>query len=206
MKFRLFLFVTLIGSLSFGLQSHPPSGEEHSKTISETEAKAMIQDKAHQILLAIKNQDFPKLGSYIHPRKGVLFSPYGFIGESPYLVFHKTYLSLIPPAPTSPQKFVWGTYDGDDNDIYLTVKDYFKQHIFSHDFTSIHPTFTQAKPLKNSNNNIFEIFPDSIVVEYFYPGSHQEEEMDSRTLRLVFEQENGVWFLVAIINDAPGCC
>jgi len=49
-------------------------------------------------------------------------------------------------------------------------------------------------------NNIYAIYPGSIVVDFRVPGSQKYSGMDWGSLRLVFENYNGRWFLVGAIN------
>jgi hypothetical protein len=54
----------------------------------------------------------------------------------------------------------------------------------------------------NSLNNSFEIYKDSIIVEYYFSGlDPQYEGMDWRSLRLVFEEKDDIWYIVGIIHD-----
>lgn len=170
------------------------------KKYSEPEAKTIIQEKANEVLLAIKNQDFPKLATYVHPRKGVLFSPYATIGESPYLVFSQDSISHIQHS--EPIKYVWGVSDGEGESINLTVKEYFQEYVFSRDYTlDKSPTYNQHNQPGTSINNVFEIYPKAIVVGYYDKGAPEAHAMGWRALRLVFEKENNEWFLVAVVND-----
>lgn len=192
----------LLGTAS--CQKSPSSEKEipstEIKKYSAPEAKTIIQGKAKEVLLALKTQDFPKLASYVHPRKGVLFSPYATIGESPHLVFSQNNLSHIQHS--EPIKYVWGVSDGEGESIQLTVKEYFQDYVFSRDFTlDKSPTYNQHNQPGTSINNVFEIYPEAIVVDYFDPGPPETDGMGWRYLRLVFEKENEEWFLVAVVND-----
>jgi hypothetical protein len=41
-----------------------------------------------------------------------------------------------------------------------------------------------------------------MVVEYYFPGfDPQYEGMDWRSLRLIFLQDNDVWYLAGIVHD-----
>lgn len=50
--------------------------------------------------------------------------------------------------------------------------------------------------------NQFEVYENPIIVEYYFSGFDPEYEgIDWRSLRLVFEQYEGSWKLVGIINN-----
>ncbi|NLE25228.1 MAG: hypothetical protein GX625_07790, partial [Clostridiaceae bacterium] len=54
----------------------------------------------------------------------------------------------------------------------------------------------------NTLENSAEVYKDSMVVEYHFPGlDPQYEGMDWRSLRIVFEKHNDTWYLVGIIHD-----
>ena len=104
--------------------------------------------------------------------------------------------------PTDKIKYIWGIYDGRGNDINLTFSDYYKYFIFDHDFTTA-PQTSQNKLIGTGNtlSNISEFFPNSQFVEYHFPGTQANDLMNWSSLRLVFQEYNIAWYLVAIIHD-----
>jgi hypothetical protein len=54
----------------------------------------------------------------------------------------------------------------------------------------------------NSIDNSQEYYPGARIVEYYFPGfDPQYAGMDWRSIRLVFMEENNIWYLVGIIHD-----
>jgi formylglycine-generating enzyme required for sulfatase activity len=54
----------------------------------------------------------------------------------------------------------------------------------------------------NIINNIREVYPDALVVEYHFDGIEpQYGGLDWRSLRLVLEEQDGVWYLVGIVHS-----
>ena len=54
----------------------------------------------------------------------------------------------------------------------------------------------------NMLENQFKVYHNPIVVEYYFPGMNPDYGgLDWRSLRLVFEQFEGQWYLVGIINN-----
>lgn len=51
--------------------------------LSPEEAKKIINKRAQQVIQMVKKQDFTQLATYIHPKKGVRFSPYASVGPGP---------------------------------------------------------------------------------------------------------------------------
>ncbi len=54
----------------------------------------------------------------------------------------------------------------------------------------------------NTSNNNFEIYSNAIIVEFHFSGFDSKYEgMDWESLRLVFEEKDGTWYLIGIIHD-----
>jgi hypothetical protein len=54
---------------------------------------------------------------------------------------------------------------------------------------------------RNSLNNLKAIYPKGDFTENYIKGSEANAEMDWKSLRLVFEELHGKYFLVAVVND-----
>ncbi len=96
----------------------------------------------------------------------------------------------------------WGHFDGTGNPINLTFSDYHQQFVYDQDyFKPAVIGFNIEVSTGNAINNIREIFPDGVMIEYHFPGiDPQYGGLDWRSLRLVFIPENGHWYLAAIIH------
>lgn len=164
--------------------------------ISSSEAKNIIQSRLEETISAIKDQDGSKLASLVHPYLGVRFSPYASIDTKNDLIFTS---SQIQSIFSNSAKYVWGAYDGSGLPIELTFKEYYNKFIYNKDFKDAEIGYNKAISQGNTLNNSFEIYPNAIIVEFYYKGS--DEDMDWSSLRLVFEQSNSVWYLIGIIHD-----
>ncbi|MEK7154485.1 MAG: hypothetical protein AAB792_02935, partial [Patescibacteria group bacterium] len=169
-------------------------------TYSESEAKVIINSRAAEVILAIKNKDFSKLATYIHPSKGLRFSPYAYVNTQENLVFGADKIRNIS---NDKKKYVWGTYEGSGFPIELTFEEYFKGFVYTHDFVNAKEiTYNRFTDRGNMTNNVFEAYPGSIVVDYYFPPTDPEfGGMDWAGLRLVFEKINDNWYLVGVIHD-----
>ncbi len=179
-------------------QQSPTPSPQGTQTISETEAKRLIENISNQVFSAIKNKDIAKLASFVHPGKGIIFSPYASVSEKNVLLKS----SDVVPAYSGNKIYLWGYTDGKGDPMNYTFKEYFDKFVYS-DFSK----FTQTGYNKilgggNSTNNAFDYFPNAIIVEYYNPGTDSKYEgMDWESLRLVFQEKDGVWFLVGVIRD-----
>ncbi|MEG6614289.1 hypothetical protein V6C42_15715 [Pseudoclostridium thermosuccinogenes] len=166
---------------------------------TEEYIKSIIDDRATEVLTALKDYDLKKLSQYIHPDKGVRFSPYGYVDVKENLVFTAEEIESMDESKV----YMWGYYDGSGEPIELTFPDYHKRFIYDEDFINADEVgYNKALGHGNSLNNSFEVYKNSIIVEYHFPGiDPQYEGMDWRSLRLVFEKKSDQWYIVGIIHD-----
>ena len=153
---------------------------------------------AQSVTAALKSADYTRLEEVIHPGLGLRFSPYPYLQTSD-LSFGPAQLTEFPGSGTI---YTWGRYDGSGEPIELTFDDYHRRFVYDQDF--FQPDVVglgQEVSAGNAINNIPEIFPDGMIVEYHFPGfDPQYAGMDWRSLRMVFVQENGTWYLVALVH------
>lgn len=153
---------------------------------------------AHSVASAIKETDYNLLEEVIHPELCLRFSPYPYLQASD--------LSFCPDQlvelPGSSILFTWGRYDGSGDPIELTFDDYHQRFVYDQDFFQPEVVgLNQEVSSGNAINNIPEIYPDGMIVEYHFSGfDPQYAGMDWRSLRMVFIQENGIWYLVALVH------
>ena len=153
---------------------------------------------AHMVVAALKTADYQRLSDIIHPELCLRFSPYPYLRESD-LTFCPEQLAGLPGSNT---QFTWGRYDGSGETIDLTFDEYHQRFVYDQDYYQPDVVgLDQEVSSGNAINNISDIFPDGMIVEYHFPGfDSQYAGMDWRSLRLVFAQEKGGWFLVALVH------
>jgi hypothetical protein len=166
-----------------------------AKSMRET-----IQYRADEILHALKDNDMKKLAAYVHPDKGLRFSPYASVNTEKDIVI-KT--SEVPNLLKDATKRIWGAYDGSGEPIDLTFDQYFKKFVYDVDFLEAPQiVFDEVIQRGNSINNIKDAYPNAKFIEYHFPGFEKKYEgMDWRSLRLVFEQKENIWYLIGIVHD-----
>lgn len=155
--------------------------------------------QGEQVLTAFKNGDFAKLSTYIHPDKGVRFSPYAYVNNN---ADQKFTASQIKGMAGSTTVYNWGSYDGSGKPIELTFSEYVKKFVYDQDFLQAKQvSFNHPIGTGNTQNNAAKVYPNATIIEYHFPGFDPKVEgMDWKSLRLVFEQKNGVWYLVGVIH------
>ena len=176
------------------------AADKVASMFSPQRAEEIIAPAAKQVLQRLKSMDFNTLAMFVHPVKGVRFSPYAFISRSADR--HMT-RAMMRSAWTDRTKHLWGDYDGTGDPIRLTFSAYYRRFIFDADFSGAKPTYNAPPAAANTTrDNLREEYPNAIVVETPVSGRDPEREgMDHATLRLVFEQHKDRWYLVHIVHD-----
>ncbi|AXM88629.1 hypothetical protein CI793_04405 [Anoxybacillus ayderensis] len=172
---------------------------EQLKT-EEKQISSSLLSVALNVVTALKNKDMNTLSSYVHSTAGVRFSPYGHVDVQNDLQFSA---SQLPSLWASTQVYQWGVYDGSGDPIQFTFQDYFDRFVYDVDFANPHMIGNNVVVgTGNMINNIQQAYPNGSFIEFHFTGfDPQYSGMDWRSLRLVFEQENGQWKLVGIIHD-----
>ncbi|WP_438350048.1 copper amine oxidase N-terminal domain-containing protein [Paenibacillus sp. FA6] len=169
-------------------------------TLSSAQAKSVIADTAEKAIQALKNKDLITLSNMSSLNKGIRFSPYGHVNlKEDRVLTHEG----IAEGFDDNKKYIWGLEDGTGTPISRTFDSYYKRFVYSGDFAKAPQiSYNQTLGTGNTLNNVRVIYPNAIVVEYYYDGfDPQYEGMDWQSLRLVFESEADTWVLVGIIHD-----
>jgi hypothetical protein len=140
------------------------------------------------------------LAATVHPTQSVRFSPYTFVREGTDLSFTA---EQLPGLWADPAVYTWGVFDGSGEPIELTFQNYFERFVYDVEFAQPHAVgFDTFVGAGNTINNIREVYPSALVVEYYFEGFDPDlGGMDWRSLRLVLEEHGGVWYLVGIVHD-----
>jgi hypothetical protein len=156
-------------------------------------------EKGAEILTAMKNKDIDALSKFVHPIKGVRFSPYTNVKDGD-VVFTPDELKT---APALSRSFTWGAYDGLGEPIDLGFFQYFEKFVYDHDYLTAEQKSVN-NPIGSGNmiNNVAEFYPGATVLEYHFPGfDPQYEGMDWASLKLVLEKYNDEWYLLGVVHD-----
>ncbi|GAE87569.1 GerMN domain-containing protein [Acetivibrio straminisolvens] len=166
---------------------------------SPSEIKAEVEARSQAAIKAIKEKDMEKLASMVHPVKGVLFSPYSHIELGKHQVFTKDQLKDLLK---SEKVYTWGEYDGIGDPIELTFAEYFEKFVYDHDFANAEKVaYNEIQQSGNTIVNISDVFPEGKFMDYYFSGFTPEYDgLDWASLRLVFEEYDGQWYLVCIAH------
>ncbi|MCS3532685.1 hypothetical protein [Chryseobacterium sp. JUb7] len=173
-------------------------GDSIDNNESIVDKDAALKQINEEVVQSVKDRDYKKFAAFIHPEKGVRFSMYAFVNPKEDKQFSKTDFEKYQPTKTL---FTWGTMDGSGDLYKATINDYFTKWVYSKDFATGQVSFNEFQGKGNSLNNIKEIYPKADFTENFIKGSDANAEMDWKTLRLVFEEYQGKYYLIAVVND-----
>lgn len=154
---------------------------------------------AFEVAGYIKNHDYRALSKMVHPEYGVIISPYATISLSSNKCFTRVDVSGFVDDKSS---YIWGIADGVGNPIEMTPDNYFSEYVYDYDYVNSSVIgINRIIKSGNSLENLSEMFPECQFVDLHNPGTAEMEYADWSTLRLVFEEYDGVLMLTAIIHS-----
>ncbi len=158
-----------------------------------------LTDYVKDILAVIRDRDYERLSTVVHPEYGVIFSPYATVTLSTDKCFTDT---QVAGFADNNKKYIWGIFDGSGEPIEMTPAEYFDRFVYDTDFINC-SNFGIDEVLREGNSleNIDEVFSNARYVDCYMPDPKGETEPEWRSLRLVFEEYNGGLWLTAIVHS-----
>lgn len=174
----------------------PPAAATKEITDPKTETLALTKE----ILDVLKGKEYEKLVDYMHPVKGVRFSPYAYVDTLKNIRLQRVeFLGELQKN----EPIRWGEFDGSGDPMVLTMKDYFAKFVYNADFQNAEKTaYNEMLGHGNSLNNLTTIYPNSNFTESYFSGFDPKYNgMDWTCLRLVYQKHEDKLYLIAIIHD-----
>lgn len=167
--------------------------------ITSSDAQKIIRNRTQEIIQIIKNKDWNKL-SEIASEEGIRFSPYTFVDVKSDKVLSREQIKTVP---NDKYKYTWGTFDGSGEPMILSFQDYYKKFIMSHEFNKTTDiSYNSPEQRGNIINNVDDVYKRNITIEYHVAGVDPKYAgMDWGSLKIVLQEENGEWKIVAIVHD-----
>ncbi len=97
------------------------SFNDKKEIIQSEKAKDFIAKRAEKVIKTIASKDFETLSEYVHPDKGVRFTPYTYVSIKNDIVFGK---EKVDDFFQDNNIYLWGNYDGSGEPIRLTPSKY----------------------------------------------------------------------------------
>ena len=177
----------------------PPAGRLPAGRLSPARAERIIAGRAGAVVRALKQRDTTTLARFVHPDRGVRFSPSVFLEKGEGRTFTRAQVRRLSADRT---RYLWGHHDGSGEPMRLRFSDYYKRFVFPRDFTRARKVLYNTPTQRgNTRKNTFSVHPRAIHVEYYLPQTAPDKAYDWASLNLIFEQKNGVWYLVGIVHD-----
>lgn len=164
--------------------------------ISETERKnletADAETLARFALKAFQEKNF-ELIQYIcdSTDEGVQFTPYKIQDKQDRI---QNFFQL--PKDSS-EKFMWGFYDGSGDSILLNLPAYVRKFVIKHDYSKDTIQVSKSESTQMKNGKMVQ----EATVEFKYPGSEKNGNMDWCSVKFCFIKKDQRFFLKAIIHD-----
>ena len=168
---------------------------------ADTDEPQDVVETAKQVVAAMKAKDGAGLAAFVHRERGVRFSPYAFVDVGSDRVLSRADVRRLWEDD---RVYSWGHAEGTGDPLMLTPAGYFERFVMDRDFTAATSvTVNDYQTRGTTNSNAAAVYPNGTSVEFFLePFEGQgDPAFDWRALRLVFENQNGSWHLIAVIHD-----
>lgn len=177
--------------------SQRQSSRRPAAALSPEQAQSIIAARAGAVADALRRRDMRGLARFVHPTRGVRFSPQPGVLPSDAILTRRELMS----AWRDPRPDVWGETEA--GEINLTFRQYFAQYVYNHDYARAgQVSYNRPRGHGNNVNTLRENYPRALLVEYLVTGSDPSRDgMDWGSLWLVFERVGSQWFLVGIAHD-----
>jgi len=162
--------------------------------------KSNLLSRTIDVIELLKEKDMEGLSEYVHPTKGLRFSPYAYVDVKSDQVFTKEEVAKLGEDT---EVYTWGNFDGSGDPIKMNFNDYYNRFVYDKDFANPHIIGNNTEVGKgNTINNIHDVYTEGHFIEFHFTGfEDQYEGLDWRSLILVFEQHEGQWYLVGIVHN-----
>ena len=148
---------------------------------------------------SIQRQNWSALAAYVHPERGVTFTPYSTVEPDSNLTFTPDQIKNLAQDQTI---YTWGFEDGRGDPIQLTILQYFQRYVYDKDYTMA-PEIGVDRIMTGGNalENLTEAYPGCRFVDFSFPSADPVNDgMDWSSLKLVFQPEGEHWYLVGVVH------
>ena len=183
----------VLGLVKIGTKKPGTNIIEEKPGVEET-----VMRRADEVVLGLMEQNMQKVAEMIGPNSEVVFWPYGnAVSQGVRLT-----RDGVNNWWKDEKRYVWGTAAGSGKEIKMNKKDYFNRYIYDKDFAGAEVISFDRVTKGADEKAIRQAFPGAHWVEYYFSGFNPKYEgMDWESLKLVFEEKEGNWWLGGIIHD-----
>ena len=180
-------------SQSVGVQTEPSDS-----TLNSSDNFPLL-NAACTVVRALRQKDYSTVASFVHPDKGVSFTPYSTVDPETDLSFSREQIMNLSQDISV---YTWGAVDGRGTPIEMTMEEYFARYVFNADYSQA-PRIGVDQIVMHGNalENLVDSYPQGRFVDFCFPQLSQTGEgLDWCSLKLVFEPGDSNWFLVGVVH------
>ena len=154
---------------------------------------------AYAVCLCLQQQNWSALAAYVHPERGVTFTPYSTVDPDSDRSFTA---DQVRSLAQDQNVYTWGFEDGRGEAIQMTFAQYFARYVCDRDYTRA-PELGVDRVMTSGNalENLTEIYDGCRFVDFSFPTSDPVNDgLDWSSLKLVFQPGDERWYLVGIVH------
>ena len=158
-----------------------------------------LLSSACAVTRAIQQRSWGTLAAYVHPDRGVTFTPYSTVDPDSDLTFTADQVKALAQDQNI---YTWGFEDGRGDPIQMTVAQYFDRYVFDKDYTLV-PEIGVDRIMTGGNalENLAEAYPGCRFVDFSFPSADPVNDgLDWSSLKLVFQAGGDRWYLVGVVH------
>lgn len=147
----------------------------------------------------LQQRNWNTLAAYVHPDRGVTFTPYSTVDPDSNLNFSAGQIRALAQDQNI---YTWGFEDGRGEPIQMTFTQYFERYVYDRDYLQV-PQLGVDHIMTGGNalENLAEIYEGCRYVDFSFPSSDPVNDgLDWSSLKLVFQPEAERWYLVGIVH------
>ncbi|WP_336045980.1 hypothetical protein [Solibacillus ferritrahens] len=172
------------------------------KMSSEKETEKKLLALSEEIFSLLKDSNYEKFAEKVDQEHGVTFAFYADFGHPDGYGGEYVNLSKKEISERNNTKYLWGA-DESGKEFEMSFHEYVQQFLLRKwgmsdaDYSII--TFNEpGENFAGVINTIHEFYPNAKYVEYYSPG---ETEHLFQSLRFIYQERDGEWYLIGIARD-----
>lgn len=158
-----------------------------------------IQKLSVEVLKALQKKDIKKLSTFMNPKKNLVIALSPNLVKGHYATFTKAKLAKL----NKKTKIMWGLEGGTGNPVKTGFDTVHNEYLWTVNYLGkdVKVNFGENIVFKSDKPNYNEVIPNGTAIEYYYPGTEANSNLDWRSLVLIYEKVDGKLCLVAIIHE-----
>jgi len=167
------------------------------KIIGNIENQAEIKNISDIIISVIIDQNFIRITKYVNDKKGLLITMYPVIALKYDPVFTKQQISKFK---NTKEEYKWGLEEG-SGEMFLGTPNKFFSTFMDIELNRISRVgMNTMLTTPGYKENQWDVFSNSIVIEYYVNPSSEFSGMDWLSVRLIFEKIDNKYYLVGLTS------